>query len=167
LIGGRQTLIGISASALTTAGAARSEAKPIRKPRRGRMRLLTLLSFSFTRIGEHDLLLPIQATSSSPPLPVKAGWRGRKPSLDAVRYLATSGGTGNVYASELLLFYNQIDGRPLSATPWVRPIIASRARLHHRRRPSLCARRWLSTPYRTLGSLTGRILTWPDPLSST
>jgi hypothetical protein len=33
-----------------------------------------MLSFTlYTRIGEQDLLLPLQATSSSPPLPVK-GW---------------------------------------------------------------------------------------------
>jgi hypothetical protein len=37
----------MSASALTTAGAARKEAKPTRKPRRGRMRLLTMLSCQF------------------------------------------------------------------------------------------------------------------------
>jgi hypothetical protein len=47
-----------------------------------------MLSFRLRiRIGEQDLLLPIQATSSSPPLPVKAGWRGRSPSLDASRHV--------------------------------------------------------------------------------
>jgi hypothetical protein len=38
-----------------------------------------LRSRGWTRIGELDLLLPKKATSSSPPLPVKAGWRGRSP----------------------------------------------------------------------------------------
>src|ERR1700722_16887957 len=62
--GGRHTLIGMSASALTTAGAARSELRPARKPRRDRMRLvIRMLSFSRTRIGELVLLLPCRATS--------------------------------------------------------------------------------------------------------
>jgi hypothetical protein len=37
-----------------------------------------MLSYKLhTRIGEQDLLLQIQATSSSPPLAVKAGWWAR------------------------------------------------------------------------------------------
>ena len=37
-----------------------------------------------------DLLLPVWATSSLPPLPVKAGWRGRKALSGCTFYLGGS-----------------------------------------------------------------------------
>jgi hypothetical protein len=46
---------------------------------------------SFARIGEQDdLLLPAGPHRHSPPLPVKAGWRGVKPSLDASCHIASA-----------------------------------------------------------------------------
>ena len=51
-----------------------------------------MLSFVCTRIGEQDdLLLPHGPHRHSPPLPVKAGWRGVKPTLDALINVAAVG----------------------------------------------------------------------------
>jgi hypothetical protein len=65
-----------------------------------------------TRIGEQDLLLPRTATSSSPPLPVRAGWRGGSPSLDATRRLAAATYRGNAMRANSLVF---------RATGWASP----------------------------------------------
>src|SRR5580700_10423794 len=51
-----------------------------------------MLSFVCTRIGEqHDLLLPTWATTSFTTFAGQAGWRGIKPSLDALLDVAATG----------------------------------------------------------------------------
>ena len=47
-----------------------------------------MLSFSCTRIGEQDLLLPYRATSSFTTVAGQGWLAGPKPSLDAPQYLA-------------------------------------------------------------------------------
>ena len=59
----------------------------------------------------------LQATSSSPPLPVKAGWRGRSPSLDATLRLAAVTYCGNAYASQFFAFSNHGLGVTEPAVP--------------------------------------------------
>ena len=59
------------------AGAAKRKTAPNEETAARLYRASLMLSFKLhTRIGEQDLLLPRTATSSSPPLPVRAGWRG-------------------------------------------------------------------------------------------
>ena len=60
-----------------------------------------MLSFVCTRIGEQDdLLLPAWATSSFTTVAGKAGWRGVKPSLDALIDVAAVGSVIKAGASQ-------------------------------------------------------------------
>jgi hypothetical protein len=61
---------------------------PIKKWRRSSID--TLLRFTHASESK-DLLLPHGPHRHSPPLPVKAGWRGIKPSLDALLDVAAAG----------------------------------------------------------------------------
>jgi hypothetical protein len=99
----------MSASALTTAGAARSEAKPTRKPRRGRMRLLIyalLQLHTHRRAGTYCCLIAghIVVTTVA-----GQGWlAGPKPSLDAMRHLTNRGSL--IKGSELVEVASAIAG---------------------------------------------------------
>jgi hypothetical protein len=69
-----------------------------------------MLSFRLhTRIGEQDLLLPHEGPHRlSPPLPVKAGWRGGSPSLDATGCITDATHGSNARAGQIIAFLSRL-----------------------------------------------------------